>query len=92
MTVVAAITTGEVRWMFADRSDTVMTRATGSQYLCMVDSKGRCPYIRIVAILTDIGCQNMCGALACCFDTVVATYAISSDVQVIEIRGQPAGG
>ncbi len=58
----------------------------------MVDSKGRCPYIGGVAILTDIRCQNMCGALACCFDTVVTTYAVTRDVQVIEIRGQPAGG
>ena len=58
----------------------------------MVDSKGRRPHIRIVAILTDIGCQNMCRALTRCFDTVVTADAIARDVQVIEISGQPAGG
>ena len=92
MTVVAVITTGVVRWMFADGSDTVMARAAGPQYLCVVDSKSRCPYVWVVAILTNIGCQNMCRVLAGCFDTVVTTYAVTSDVQVIEIRGQPAGG
>ena len=75
--------------MFADRSDTVMARAAGPQYLCVVDSKGRRPHIRIVAILTDIGCQNMCCALTRCFDTVVTTYAVTRDIKVIEIRGQP---
>jgi hypothetical protein len=78
--------------MFADRSDTVMARAASSQNLCVVDSKCWCPYIRSVAILTDIRCQNMCGTLAYCFDTVVTTYAVTCDIQVIEIRGQPAGG
>lgn len=55
----------------------------------MVDSKGRRPHIRIVAILTDIGCQNMCRAFTRCFDAVVTARAIAGDADMIEIRGQP---
>ena len=45
-----------------------------------------------MAILTDIRCQNMCRALTRRFDAVVTADAIAGDVQVIEIRGQPADG
>ena len=58
----------------------------------MVDRKGWCPYVGVVAILADIGCQHMCRVLTRCFDAVVAADAIAGDVQVIEIRGKPAGG
>ena len=58
----------------------------------MIDRKGRRPYVGVVAILADIGCQHMCRVLARCFDAVVTADAIAGDVQVIEISGQPAGG
>ena len=85
MTVVAVITTGKVRWMLADCSNAIMTRPASSQYLCVVDSKRRCPYIGIVAILANIGRKHMCRTLTRCFDTVVTAYAIAGDVQVIKI-------
>jgi len=86
VTVIAVIATGKVRWMFADCSNAVMTRSASPQYLCVVDSKRRCPYIWIVAILTNIRRKNMSRTLTRCFDTIVTAYAIASDVQVIEIR------
>ena len=86
MTVVAVITAGKVRWMFAGGSNAIVTRSTRPQYLCVIDGKRRCPYVWIVAILANIGSKNMCRTLTRCFDTVVTAYAIASDVEVIEIR------
>ena len=86
MTVVAVIATGKVRWVLADCNNAIMTRAASPQYLCVVDSKSRCPYIWIVAILANIRRKNMCRILTRCFDTVVTADAIAGDVQVIKIR------
>ena len=78
--------------MLADGRNAIMTRAASPQYLGVIDSKSRCPYVWIVAILANIRRKNMCRIFARCFDTVVTAYAIASDVQVIEIRREPASG
>ena len=92
MTVVAIVAAGKVRWMLADCNNAIMARSASPQDLCVVDNKGRRPYIWIVAILTNIRRKNMCRTLARCFDTVVTAYAIAGDVQVIEICREPACG
>jgi hypothetical protein len=45
-----------------------------------------------MAILADIRRLDVRGTLAGRLDTVVATDAISGDADMVEIRGQPAGG
>lgn len=55
VTVVAIIPTGEVRRVFTDRRNAVMTGTTGAQYLRVVNGEGWSPYVRVVAVLTNIG-------------------------------------
>ena len=77
--------------MFSDRSYTVVTRATGTKDLCVVNGEDRCPYVGVVTILANVRCQNMCRILTRCFDAVVAAHAVARNSNVIEIGRQPSG-
>lgn len=57
----------------------------------MVNHEGRREHIGVVAVLANVCCRNVCLILARRFDTVVAVDAIADDIDVIEIRGYPAG-
>ena len=56
VTVVAIIPTGEVRRVLTGCRNAVMTGTTGAQYLRVVNGEGWSPYVRVVAVLTNIGC------------------------------------
>ena len=45
-----------------------------------------------MAVLADIGCLYVRQILAGCLCAIVTTDAVTSDVQVIEVRWQPANG
>ena len=90
VTVVAIITAGDMRRGFADGRDAIMTGSTSTQYLRMVNRERRCPYIRGVAVLTNIGCEYMCCVLADCINAIVAADTVARDIYVIEISRQPA--
>ena len=51
----------------------------------MIDSKGRNPGVRRVAIFADNAGENMVGILARCVSAIVATRTISDDVDVVKI-------
>lgn len=87
MAVVAVIAAGNMSWMLANSDDAIMTRATGSDDLRVVDRKHGRKYVRVVAVLTDIAGLNMRWTLADCFDTVVAVKTRTSNIYMIEIRG-----
>lgn len=90
MAVIAIIAAGDMRWVFANGYHTVMTRAAGPNNLSVVDSKSRNPGIRRMAIFADNAGKNMVGILARCVSTVMAACTIAGDVDVVEIRRQPA--
>lgn len=52
--VIAVVTAGDMRWMFARCNNTVMAGAASPDHLRVVNCKGRYPDIGIVAILADI--------------------------------------
>ena len=56
----------------------------------MVDHVDRRKQHTVVAVLTYISGLNMRGVLADRLCTVVATYTIANDIDVIEIGRQPA--
>ena len=85
--VVAIIAAGDMRWVFANSYDTVMTRAASANNLSVIDSKGRNPGVRRMAIFADNAGENMVGILARRVRAVVTARTISCDVDVVEVRG-----
>lgn len=59
MAVVAVCTSGQVSRMLAFRSDTVMTGAARAQDLRVIHRECRYPHIRIVAVLANVGRQDV---------------------------------
>jgi len=92
MTVVAGVTTGNMCGQFADGDDTVMAGAAGAEHLGVVDGHHRGEHVGRVAILTDIGRINMRLVLSGRVSAVVAAHAVARDIDMVEIRWQPAGG
>lgn len=90
MTIVTIVAARNVRWVFAGSSIAVMTRAAGTQHVCVIDGKHGIKYICRVAVLADITGRYVLRAFANCLSAVVAAYAVASDVHVIEVRWQPA--
>ena len=89
MTIVAIISTGDMRRRFPRRNRAVVAGRAGTHDLGMVDNIGRCEENVVVAVLTDFRCLDMRGILADCIGPVVAAEAISRDVDVIKIRRNP---
>ncbi len=58
----------------------------------MVDSDYRDPRHRIVAVLADIGGENMIRILACRCTSVVTSGATGSNGGVVEVRRYPGIG
>jgi hypothetical protein len=90
VSVVAGFAAGNMRRIFADGNEAVMAGATGSQYLRVINTHHGRKHIGGVAILTDTRCLNVCRVLTCRFCTVVTTDTVTGDIQVIEVRRQPA--
>ena len=85
--VIAVNTTGDMRWVLANGNHTVMTRATSPNNLSVVDSKGRNPGVRRMAVFADNAGENMVGVLPRRVSAVVAARTISCDVDVVKVRG-----
>ena len=90
MAVIAVGTARNVRGSFPGCRNAVVTVTAFAQYLCVINSESRCPYIRVVAILADICCQHVRDILAGRFDAVVAADAVTHDVHVVEVRWKPS--
>ena len=87
--IVAVIATGNMRCILAGRSIAIVARRTGTDDLRVIDRIGRHPGIRFVAILTDIRCLDVSRGFAGCIRAIVTVDAITRNVDVIEIRGDP---
>ena len=91
MAVVAVVTAGDVRRGLARCDRAVVAGAAVSDHLRMINGLHRCKSDHAVAVLADITGIDMVRVLAGCIHTVVAARAVAGDIDVIEIRGYPAG-
>ena len=85
MAVITVDTARDMRWVLAGRGDAIVTGAASSQHLRVVHSICRRPYIRVVAVLTDVRCLYVGEVLACRLYTVVATCTVADNIDMVEI-------
>ncbi len=90
MTVVASIAAGDVRWVLANRSKAVVAGGARADDLCVINGHHRRKYIGGMAVFADIGCIYVPDILASRLGAIVAAYAVAHDIQVVEIRRNPA--
>ena len=90
--VIACITARYMCRVFTSCCQAVVARIAGANYLGVINGENGYPDIRGVAILADVACLQMCLALTRGFDAIVTAEAVSGDVYVIEIGGQPGDG
>ena len=91
MAVVASVATDDVAGVLAHRCRAVVTGATGSEHLRVIDLHDGCECDDAMTVFADARCRNVRRRLADCSDSVVAACAISRDVIVVEIRRRPRG-
>lgn len=91
MTVVASIAARDMSRVFADGSDTVMARATSTDYLGVIDREYGRPNCRVMAIFADIGGLHMRWVLASRLRAVMTADAIANNIYMIKIRRYPDG-
>ena len=72
--------------------DAIMTGLAASQYLGVIDGHHRCPQVRRVAVLADVGRLNVSGILTGRVGAIVAAYTVAGDAHVVEVRRQPGDG
>ena len=89
--IVAIVTTRDVGRVFADRRGAIVARATGANYLSMVDGECRYPGVRRVTVLAHDAGLDVVKVFAGCVCTVVTTRTVTRDVDVVKVCGQPAG-
>jgi len=87
MAIVAVVATVDMALVLAGRGNAVVAGPTGSIDLGVVDRIDRYPDIRCVAIFADVAGLYMRRVLARGLRAVMAADTISSDVDVIEVRG-----
>ena len=78
--------------MFTGRGNAIVTGATATEHLCVIDGVCWRKTDRIVAVLANIGGLNMRGVLARRIGTVVTAHAIAGDIHMIEVGGRPSCG
>lgn len=88
--VVAGVATRNVVWSLSGRRESVVTGATASGYLGVVDNVHRRKRIRVVAIFAHVGRCHVGRVFSGCIRTVVAARTISRDIDVVEVGRYPA--
>ena len=90
MAVVAIVAGGYVGWVLTGRRDTIVTRTARTEHLRVIDRIGGRKNVRVVAVLTYVGCLYMRKILSCGANAVMATDAVASDTHVVEVCRPPA--
>ena len=88
--VIAGIAAVDMRWVLADSRCSVMTGITGANDLRVINGEHRHPDVGRVAVFANIRGLDVSWRLTCRIGTVMAAGAITRDIHVIKIRGQPA--
>lgn len=91
MAVVAIFTACDMGRRLASGRHAIVAGTAGADDLHVIDGKRRCPDVRVMAVLTDVSGGNVRCVLARRFNAVVAADAVASDVDMVEVRRQPAG-
>ena len=89
--IVAIVAARDMGRVLADRRGAVVARSTGADHLSMVDRECRYPGVRRVTVLAHDAGLDVVGGFAGCVRAVVTTRTVTRDVEVVEVRGQPAG-
>lgn len=92
MTVVAVVASRDMRWILARCDGAVVAGAAGANDLRMVNSIGRRPYGVVVAILANVGHENVVLASAGGVGAVVAADTVAGNIGVIKVGRYPCGG
>ena len=90
VTIFADVGGQDMRCAFADSIGAVVARCTRSDNLRMVDPVDRHENNVVMAVLADIAGLDMRRILANRLNAVVTAEAIAGDVDVVEIRREPA--
>lgn len=90
MAVVAVVAAVDVILIFPGCLHAVMARAAGAQDLRVVNGKYGGKHIGRMAVFTNVARLNVRRSLARRVSTVVAAEAVARDVDMVEVRGQPA--
>jgi len=86
VTVIAIVTAGDMRRIFASGNDAVVAGATTPDHLGVIDSHHGRKRSRGVAVLTDIGRLNVFRVLTGCVRTVVTGATITQNLCVVDRR------
>lgn len=89
MAVVAIVATGDVRCILARGCDTIVTRTAGTYHLGMINCVDGRKYVGRVTVFAHGAGLNVCRVLTDSIGTVVATEAVSCDIDVVKIGRQP---
>lgn len=90
MTVVAVVTTRNMRRVLPGRSSSVVTGTAGTENLCVVHRNCRLKRESVVAVFANIARLNVYRALARRSGAVVARYTVAINTGVVESGRQPA--
>lgn len=82
----------EVVGVLAGGNRTVVTGRTGTEHLGMIDRYHGRKYVGRMAVLADVCRLRMGRVFTRRVGAIVATEAITRDIYMVEIRGQPADG
>jgi len=92
MAIITGIATGNVIDILALGNGAVVASYAGAEHLQVINPGSGCEQHHIVAILTDIGGLHVGWIFADSLNTVMAAKAITHDVVMIEVGGNPAVG
>lgn len=88
--IVTSVVAGDVGRVLANRCDTIVTRATHTHNLSVVDGKHRREHIGVVAVFADVARLYVCWILAGSIGAVVAIDTIPRNIHMVEVCRQPA--
>ena len=91
MAVVTSIPAGQMVEVFSTRDNTIVTRATGSDDLHVIDNVDRRERTGVVAVFANNCGLYMCRVFARRRASVVTARTVIENIRVIEVRWQPGG-
>ena len=86
VTVVAIIAAGDMRRVFANRRNAIVTGIAGTGDLCVIDRVNGDPDVGRMAVFADICGLNMGRILTGRVGAIVTAGTIARDVYVVKIR------
>lgn len=92
MAVVAVIAAGYVRGCLARRDRAVVAGSASTHHLCMIDGQHGCKCDHAMAVLANVGREDMRVVLAGRVGAVMAAHAVARDIDMVEVRRSPGHG